>query len=95
MVAVLTGLWRKRWRWLFVLGAIAYVLFPLVVIAFQIRNDWLAKEPEEWYDWPRVLDIGLPFTDLAVGVNVVVVPILVAVFIVRGIRRFRRRRQGT
>jgi hypothetical protein len=87
-------MWWKRWRWLLALALVGYVLFPTINIALRVRNHWLAKEPEEWYDWPRVLDIGPPYTELAVSVTAVIVPVVVTYTAFRLIRRYRRWRKS-
>lgn len=92
VVGLIVLVWN-RWRWLFILATIAYVLTPLVILARRVWVDWKSMEPEEWYDWSRIWDFGQPYTILAGQVTVVAVPILLVVLGVRSVRRVHRRRR--
>jgi outer membrane protein assembly factor BamB len=90
VVLALVALWLKGWRRLFAVGLLAYVVTPLFIIGRRIWIDWHEKLSEEWIDWPRIYDIGPPYTSLARDITVFMVPLALIVAIAWAARRYRR-----
>ncbi len=94
VVVALIVLARKRRWWLMAFGTIIYVVIPLSILFYRIWQDWREKEPEEWFDWPRIYDIGPPYTVLAGKITIVLIPVVVSALVVWRVRRYLRQRRS-